>query len=139
MHCVPERLLGRLTAVPSNPLFLYYRKACPSFTGSTYSATATYAVDAQIYFTNSAGNGDYYKCLVATSAGQSEIVYTAEGRNTSIAVSQWNDGAYQFHVAGKVEASTEMFDMKLQRMLGHLPGLINKQNVDGLVHLGSRP
>jgi spermidine synthase len=74
-----------------------------------------------------------YGRRIATSAGQSEIVYTAEGRNTSIAVSQWNDGAYQFHVAGKVEASTEMFDMKLQRMLGHLPGLINSDPKSVLV------
>lgn len=57
-------------AVPSNPIFLYYRKACPSFTGDTFDATATYAVDEQMYFVNSIGNGDYYKCLVATMAGQ---------------------------------------------------------------------
>src|SRR5258706_8887454 len=59
------------------------------------------------------------------TTGMSKILYTAEGRNSSIAVSQWNDGALQFHVAGKVEASTEIYDMKLQRMLGHLPGLIH--------------
>jgi spermidine synthase len=59
------------------------------------------------------------------NTGMSKILYTAEGRNSSIAVSQWNDGALQFHVAGKVEASTEIYDMKLQRMLGHLPGLIH--------------
>jgi spermidine synthase len=62
---------------------------------------------------------------VATTRGMAKILYTAEGRNTSIAISQWNDGALQFHVAGKVEASTESYDMKLQRMLGHLPGLIH--------------
>src|SRR5258706_15395144 len=59
------------------------------------------------------------------TTGMSKILYTAEGRNSSIAVSQWNDGALQFHVAGKVEASTEIYDMNLQRMLGHLPGLIH--------------
>jgi spermidine synthase len=62
---------------------------------------------------------------MATNAGMAKILYTAEGRNTSIAISQWSDGALQFHVAGKVEASTEIYDMKLQRMLGHLPGLIH--------------
>jgi spermidine synthase len=62
---------------------------------------------------------------MGTTTGMSKILYTAEGRNSSIAVSQWNDGALQFHVAGKVEASTEIYDMKLQRMLGHLPGLIH--------------
>lgn len=58
-------------AVPANPVFVYYRKACPSFSGATYDAAATYAVDQQMYFTTSIGNGDFYKCIVATSAGQS--------------------------------------------------------------------
>jgi spermidine synthase len=31
----------------------------------------------------------------------------------------------QFHVSGKVEASTEPFDMRLQRMLGHMPALVH--------------
>jgi spermidine synthase len=66
-----------------------------------------------------------YGRRMATTTGMARILYTAEGRNTSIAISQWNDGALQFHVAGKVEASTEIYDMKLQRMLGHLPGLIH--------------
>ncbi|HEX5281289.1 MAG TPA: fused MFS/spermidine synthase, partial [Micropepsaceae bacterium] len=59
------------------------------------------------------------------SANMARILYSAEGRNTSIAISQWNDGALQFHVAGKVEASTESYDMRLQRMLGHLPALMH--------------
>ena len=58
-------------SLPANPVFLYYRKEAPLFEGSTYSATATYAVGDQIYFTSSTGYGDYYKCLVATTAGQS--------------------------------------------------------------------
>ena len=54
-----------------------------------------------------------------------KILYTGEGINSSIAISQWNDGAIQFHVSGKVEASTEPYDMRLQRMLGHLPALVH--------------
>lgn len=61
----------------------------------------------------------------ASSSSMARILYSAEGRNTSIAISQWNDGALQFHVAGKVEASTETYDMRLQRMLGHLPALMH--------------
>ena len=67
------------------------------------------------------------------TTGKAEILYTAEGRNTSIAISRWEDGEYQFHVAGKVEASTEPYDMKLQRMLGHLPGLIHRDPKSVLV------
>lgn len=57
--------------VVNNPVFVYYRKTIPSYTGDTYSATDTYIVDEQIYFTNALNKGDFYKCLVATSAGQS--------------------------------------------------------------------
>ena len=56
--------------VTNNPVFLYYRRTTPSFSGDAYSATDTYVVDDQIYYTTTAGYGDYYKCLVATTAGQ---------------------------------------------------------------------
>ena len=46
--------------------------------------------------------------------------------NSSIAVSRLGaNGATQFHVAGKVEASSLPQDMRLQRMLGHLPALVH--------------
>ncbi len=57
--------------------------------------------------------------------GRSKILYTGEGINSSIAISRWDDGAIQFHVSGKVEASTESYDMRLQRMLGHMPALFH--------------
>jgi spermidine synthase len=60
------------------------------------------------------------------SLGHSEVLYTGEGINSSIAITRWDDGALQFHVSGKVEASTESYDMRLQRMLGHLPALVHK-------------
>jgi spermidine synthase len=63
----------------------------------------------------------------------SEILFTAEGVNSSIAISRWSDGAVQFHVSGKVEASTEPYDMRLQRMLGHLPALIHPAPRSALV------
>ena len=68
-----------------------------------------------------------YGRRIATEMGYSTILYTGEGRNTSIAISRWNaNGARQFHVAGKVEASSLGVDMKLQRMLGHIPALMHK-------------
>src|SRR5258708_33237601 len=60
------------------------------------------------------------------SMGRFEVLYTGEGINSSIAITKWDDGAVQFHVSGKVEASTESYDMRLQRMLGHLPALVHK-------------
>jgi spermidine synthase len=67
-----------------------------------------------------------YGRRIITSSSSSKILYTGEGINSSIAISQWNDGALQFHVSGKVEASTEPYDMRLQRMLGHLPALFHQ-------------
>ena len=66
-----------------------------------------------------------YGRRITTSTGRSEILYAGEGLNASIAISRWDDGAVQFHVSGKVEASTEPFDMRLQRMLGHMPALLH--------------
>jgi spermidine synthase len=74
-----------------------------------------------------------YGRRMTTSMGKSEILYTAEGMNSSIAISRWSDGAIQFHVSGKVEASTEPYDMRLQRMLGHLPALIHGQPRKALI------
>ncbi|HXK02362.1 MAG TPA: fused MFS/spermidine synthase [Verrucomicrobiae bacterium] len=67
-----------------------------------------------------------YGRRIMISMGRSRILETGEGINSSIAISEWDDGAVQFHVSGKVEASTESYDMRLQRMLGHMPALMHK-------------
>ena len=53
------------------------------------------------------------------------FLYVAEGATASIAVTQHVGGARQFHIAGKVEASDMDIDMRLERMLGHVPALIH--------------
>jgi len=75
-----------------------------------------------------------YGRRIAISSSSSKILYTAEGINSSVAISQWNDGAYEVDVNGHVEATTEPYDMKLQRMVGHLPGLLhpNPKSVLGI-------
>jgi spermidine synthase len=45
--------------------------------------------------------------------------------NASVAVSETPGGARFFHVSGKTEASSMVKDMRLQRMLGHLPALLH--------------
>jgi spermidine synthase len=66
-----------------------------------------------------------YGRRIMTSAPRSQLLYSGEGINSSIAITRWDDGAVQFHVSGKVEASTESYDMRLQRMLGHIPALFH--------------
>src|SRR6266508_2417684 len=60
----------------------------------------------------------------ATRVGQAEIIYVGEGLNASVAVSELSNGVRNYHNAGKVQASSEPQDMRLQRMLGHLTTLI---------------
>jgi spermidine synthase len=54
-----------------------------------------------------------------------DILYVGEGMNASIAVSELENGVLNFHVSGKVEASSDPQDMRLQRMLGHIPALLH--------------
>lgn len=63
----------------------------------------------------------------------SRLLYLGEGRNSSIAVSEYPTGVRYFHVSGKVEATTETFDMRLQRMLGHLSALLVRKPESVLV------
>jgi spermidine synthase len=56
--------------------------------------------------------------------GKSDIVYAQEGTAASVAVSKFPNGAMTFHVAGKIQASSVVRDMRLQRMLGHLTSLV---------------
>jgi spermidine synthase len=49
--------------------------------------------------------------------------YLGEGMNASVAVTKSAAGARFFHGAGKVQASSQPQDMRLQRMLGHLSAL----------------
>jgi len=60
----------------------------------------------------------------ATRVGQADIIYVGEGLNASVAVSELPNGVLNYHNAGKVQASSEPQDMRLQRMLGHLTTLI---------------
>ena len=46
--------------------------------------------------------------------------YVGEGTNVSVAITKSTAGWRYFHGAGKVQASTDPQDMRLQRMLGHL-------------------
>jgi spermidine synthase len=54
-------------------------------------------------------------------------LYIGEGMNASVAVTELANGDRNFHVSGKIEASTEPQDMRLQRMLGHLTALLHEQ------------
>jgi spermidine synthase len=66
-----------------------------------------------------------YGRQIATSDYGAKPIYFGEGMNSSVAVSQTSGGARFFHVSGKTEASSLEKDMRLQRMLGHIPALLH--------------
>src|ERR1043166_2987915 len=62
---------------------------------------------------------------IMSSDYEPKMLYVGEGINASIAVSEDQNGARYLHGSGKIEASSYPADMPLQRMLGHLPALLN--------------
>ena len=69
----------------------------------------------------------------ATWVGLSNIIYVGEGLNAFVAVSELPSGVRNYHNAGKVQASSEPQDMRLQRMLGHMTHLIPEHPSNVLV------
>jgi spermidine synthase len=66
-------------------------------------------------------------------AGRSEVIYMGEGKMGLVAVSKLSDGTLNYHNAGKIQASSDPADMRLQRMLGHLTTLVPKESKNFLV------
>jgi spermidine synthase len=66
-----------------------------------------------------------YGRRLPSSMNRGNALYVGEGINSSIAVSQWSDGKRLFHISGKTEASTEDHDLRLERMLGHIPAMLH--------------
>jgi spermidine synthase len=65
-----------------------------------------------------------YGRFLPTRNGQGDVFYMGEGLQASIAVSRLPNGTLNYHNAGKVQASSDPADMRLQRMLGHLVTLL---------------
>lgn len=112
-----------ITTPQANPVFIWYRKEMPSYSGSDYSASSTYAVDDQILFTASDSTYDYYRCIVATSAGQSPSTTAASWSKRQIpaslfwpammyAYSDWliSDGQNEKAVIAETRATARMED-----------------------------
>jgi len=62
----------------------------------------------------------------ASWEGLRDVIYMGEGRMASVAVSRDASGTLYYHNAGKVQASSDPADMRLQRMLGHITTLVPK-------------
>ena len=54
-----------------------------------------------------------------------QYLYVDEGVSASVAVTDSESGFRQLHISGKVVASTMDLDMRIERMLGHVPALLH--------------
>jgi len=54
------------------------------------------------------------------------VLYRGEGISSSILIAE-RAGQRHFYVSGKAEASTAPLDMRLERMMGHVPALISRK------------
>jgi spermidine synthase len=63
------------------------------------------------------------------------FIYVGEGMNGSVAISRLVTGVLNYHNAGKVQASSEPGDLRLQRMLGHLTTL-QQENPESVLVIG---
>ena len=66
----------------------------------------------------------YGRWFASRLSNEHDFIYVGEGMVSSVAVSQLGNGVLNYHNAGKVQASSEPQDMRLQRMLGHLTTLL---------------
>jgi spermidine synthase len=57
-------------------------------------------------------------------ANATKILFRAEGMNSSVLIVE-RAGQRHFYVSGKAEASSAPADMRLERMMGHLPALLH--------------
>jgi spermidine synthase len=55
-----------------------------------------------------------------------EVLFAGEGINSTVAVAQIEEGVRSFTVSARAEASSSPHDMRVQRMIGHLPALLHR-------------
>jgi spermidine synthase len=117
-----ERLLMTFSAIAAIMALAYLGKASGGYllAGCVVIALLIWSADDVPWLSLAYGR----RSITTTDAGQP--LYIGEGMNASVVISQLPGGQRYFHVSGKVEASTEPFDMRLQRMLGHISALIDQ-------------
>jgi spermidine synthase len=57
-------------------------------------------------------------------ANPTTVLFRGEGINSSVVIAE-RAGQRHFYVSGKAEASTAPLDMRLERMMGHVPALVH--------------
>ena len=64
-----------------------------------------------------------------------KVLYRGEGISSSVVIVE-RAGERTFYVSGKVEASTAPLDMRLERMMGHIPALLHNRGPRSVLTVG---
>lgn len=75
----------------------------------------------------------YGRWAVTWLQASNQYIFVGEGLNATLAVSEVEGGSRYYHNAGKVQASSTIEDMRLQRMLGHITTLVARDPKNVLV------
>lgn len=129
-------------------VYVHFRKRVPEYRGDVYNAGTAYAAGDQIYFTEASGNKNYYRCVSATTAGQSPITHAAKWSRRDVphlffeyviqgAFSDWlrADGRRD-EASRELAAANELLSNsldKIERQQRFIPSPVF------LTHLNSRP
>ena len=136
-------------ATSTTAVWVWYRKRVPRYAGSTLSTTAAYAVGDKVYYTTTAGAGNYYVCAAVTTAGQTpdthaskwtiqEVPYTFFEYAIQASFADWlrSDGQRTAAAQEQTLTAQSLFDDALDRVERQqrtiAPTLF-------LTHLNSRP
>ncbi len=119
--------------VPFLP-YVWYLLRCPDFFGADYSAEATYAVGDQIYYASGSDSyeGDYWECLVATSAGESPQTTAASWLRLEVPAAFTETIAYGaaadlYRAAGKTDLAPYLEDKAETALLREQTKLMTMQ------------
>jgi spermidine synthase len=77
----------------------------------------------------------YGRWMPLRMENMNDVVAVREGQQASVAITRLPNGVLNYHNAGKVQASSEPQDMRLQRMLGHLTTLLPPK-IDNVLVIG---
>ena len=129
-----QRCLIALAAIAAVLMFVQERRRSVARRVVPIVAAAVFTLGAVVVTPAVPGLLVAYGRYMVTWLDQVDVRYVGEGMNSSVAVTiLGSNGATQFHVSGKVEASTLPQDMRLQRMLAHLPALVHPRPASVLV------
>jgi len=116
-------------AIAAAPVFLSIRKRVLTFAGALAGAVvlawllvSTVADMPWQAFAYGRRIAPILRNLSLANDSESKPLFMGEGINSSVVITERGDQRF-FYVSGKSEASSALLDMRLQRLMGHLPAL----------------